>query len=108
MPARTRRQARGFLYDRLSQEERYRRDETSQRQESEHECQVCEDMASDHDFSINASYGSQSSQGSYVYSTPPFRSALYSHADRCHRHRKPDDDPYTERVTSYKRRKPRS
>jgi len=32
-------------------------------------------------------------------------SSIYRPNDNCHRHRKPDNDPYTETVTTYKRRK---
>lgn len=77
----------------------------------EEECDHCSSQASRSSYGSfgNSFSQSQSSQGSYIYSTPPSRSSDgYGANDRCKRHRRGDNEPYTEEVVSYKRRKPRT
>lgn len=62
-------------------------------QSSQESCSECASQASQH-----------SSHYSFDYDSHPFPS--YSANDHCKRHRKPDNEPYTEEVVAYSRRKP--
>lgn len=102
MVARTRKQARGFLFGNLSQERRYSREEHLEREapeESHEECDECSQRSSSNDFmDFSNAYepDDHANNGS---------SDMYRPNDRCRRHRKPDNEPYTETVVGYKRRK---
>lgn len=87
---RTRSGARGFLFDRLSQERQYELEELarqfderqSQSQDNGNDmCDECEE--------------SQQSEA-----------PTYNQNDACKRHRKPDSQPYSVDVVQYRRRKP--
>lgn len=81
---RTRSRAQGHLFASLSQEERLQVEERAREQEQQH------------------------SQNSYTFDNDfhmPDDAPSYRHTDACKRHRKPDNAPYTEVVSSYRRRK---
>ena len=64
--------------------------------EPEGQCDECERENND-----EANTSSES-----LYTNAP--SSIYRYNDRCKKHRMADDEPYTETVTAYRRRKPRS
>lgn len=73
--------------------------------------QWVENRGSNYQSSQSESECSQCSQDSYSYNhdadnAPNYPS--YRSNDQCKRHRQQDDDPYTENVVSYTRRKPRN
>lgn len=83
---RTRSSARGHLYTSLSQELRYLQEELER-----------ETYQSNHSFG----YSQHSTPSQQDNNNGP----QYKEHDNCHRHRKPDDAPYTVEVKSYRRRK---
>lgn len=85
---RTRSSARGHLFTNLSQELRYIQQDLER-----------ETYQSDHSFGYSQQ-STHSSQHDNNNGQPQ-----YKERDNCHRHRMPDDSPYTVEVSSYKRRK---
>jgi hypothetical protein len=85
---RTRSSARGFLFDRLSQELLYQAQERDQ----------------EHYYSQD-SYSAHSYHDDYEPETRQDGSPQYKENDQCRRHRLADNSPYTVEVKSYKRRK---
>lgn len=67
---------------------------------SQESCSSCSSRESSNSFG-DASQSSMSSHN-------PGHTSMYSDNDRCKRHRKGDGDPYSETVTTYRRRKPRT
>lgn len=100
----TRSRARGFLFDQLSQEQRYQLDDLRQRsgfsQQSNHSQHANDSQQS----SQNNSYDFQYEMGSQSSNTDTGR-PTYRQGDQCKRHRVRDNQPYTVEVTSYRRRK---
>jgi hypothetical protein len=109
----TRSRARGFLFDQLSQEQRYQlqdlnnnfsqhSQQSNHSQESNHS-QHSNENNSQH-YSQNDSYDFQHEMGSQSSNTDTNR-PTYRQGDECKRHRVRDNEPYSVEVTSYRRRK---
>ena len=111
---RTRSSARGFLFDRLSQERQYQLQELSTQagfsqhssQSSQHSQQSAhsnENNTFDYDYNMESDHGTSQPQmeGSHDNHRPTYREG-----DECKRHRQSDNSPYEVDVVSYRRRKP--
>lgn len=84
---RTRSSARGFLYGDL---------------EFERNCQQCDRQQNEQE-----NVSTQEIDYAYSQNSNTSQETAYRMNDRCRRHRLPDNEQYTEQVTSYRRRRPR-
>ena len=103
----TRSRARGFLFDQLSQEQRYQlqdlQNNFSQESQNSNQSQHSNENNSQR-YSQNDSYDFQYEMGSQSSNTDTNR-PTYRQGDECKRHRVRDNEPYSVEVTSYRRRK---
>ena len=112
---RTRSSARGFLFDRLSQERQYQLQELSTQagfsqhssQSSQHSQQSTSSQQSAQNNGYEYNYDNHDDEpASHYQASNDNNRPTYREGDECKRHRQSDNSPYEVDVVSYRRRKP--